>query len=293
MRRVGDLSEPMHQEAHIHHAHWFALDPGNEEDNYTGGNTEWIFGNGDEETRADYQERSAAEPGGPVYGQYIGLAGPQLMIYMLHNKTSQPLNVYIVLDVTFRHGTAEQLAHVRRAAVLRREAAELAAGRVEADDGVGREVGEPDRVQLVDVHRVRLGRPRQVPLAPWRDDFDVRLKRVIGQLEAHLVVALAGRAVRDSVGAFFSRDLDLVLCDHRAGEGSAHQVHAFVNRIRLDRGPDVVAHKLFAQIFDVELRSASRERLLFEARQLSALAHVSAVTNNFAVVLFLQPAKHD
>ena len=52
--RVGpDWKEPSHQVAHIHHAHWFALDPGNKEDNYTAGNTEWIFGNGDEETRAD------------------------------------------------------------------------------------------------------------------------------------------------------------------------------------------------------------------------------------------------
>jgi plastocyanin len=109
MRYVDTVGEPSHQEAHIHHAHWFALDPGNEEDNYTGGNTEWIFGNGDEETRADFTERSAADPGGPSYGQYIGAEGPQLMIYMLHNKTSRPLNVYVVLDVEFVHGTKAQL----------------------------------------------------------------------------------------------------------------------------------------------------------------------------------------
>ena len=109
MRRVADLTEPGHQEAHIHHAHWFALDPGNKEDNYTYGNTEWVFGNGDEETRADFQERSAADPKGPVYGQYVTPAAPQLMIYMLHNKTSVPLNVYIVLDVTFEHGTQQEL----------------------------------------------------------------------------------------------------------------------------------------------------------------------------------------
>jgi polyvinyl alcohol dehydrogenase (cytochrome) len=109
MRRVADLSEPSHMEGHIHHAHWFAADPGNEEDNYTQGNTEWIFGNGDEETRGDFQERSAADPNGPVYGQYIKQGNPQLMIYMLHNKTAAPLEVYIVLDVTFAHGTPEQL----------------------------------------------------------------------------------------------------------------------------------------------------------------------------------------
>ena len=109
MRKVENLAEPGHQEAHLHHSHWFALDPGNKEDNYTKGNTEWIFGNGDEETKADFAERSAAEPNGPIYGQYIGRAGPQLMIYMLHNKTSQPLNVWIRLDVTFIHGTKAEL----------------------------------------------------------------------------------------------------------------------------------------------------------------------------------------
>jgi plastocyanin len=110
MARVTDLSVPSHQEAHIHHAHWFALDPGNEEDNYTGGNTEWIFGNGDEETKANFEERSAIDPNGPNYGEYVGASGPQLMIYMLHNKTNQPLNVWIVLDVTFVHGTKAELA---------------------------------------------------------------------------------------------------------------------------------------------------------------------------------------
>ena len=110
LRINPDWKEPSHQVAHIHHAHWFALDPGNEEDNYTGGNTEWIFGNGDEETRADFAERSAA--GGknaPMYGEYIGLGGPQAMIYMLHNKTAQNMVGYVVLDVTFKYGTLEQL----------------------------------------------------------------------------------------------------------------------------------------------------------------------------------------
>jgi plastocyanin len=109
MRRVADLSEPSHQEAHIHHAHWFALQPGNKEDNYTHGNTEWIFGNGDEETKADFAERSAADPNGPNFGEYVAPGNPQVMIYMLHNKTNQPLVTWIVLDVTFVHGTKAQL----------------------------------------------------------------------------------------------------------------------------------------------------------------------------------------
>ncbi|MGH2837657.1 MAG: cupredoxin domain-containing protein [Thermoleophilaceae bacterium] len=109
LRVNPDWQEPSHQVSHIHHAHWFALDPGNQEDNYTAGNTEWIFGNGDEETRADFMQRSNADPKGPFYGEYIGLAGPQAMIYMLHNKTAETKVGYVVLNVTFKYGTLEQL----------------------------------------------------------------------------------------------------------------------------------------------------------------------------------------
>jgi outer membrane protein assembly factor BamB/plastocyanin len=113
MRRVQDLSEPMHTEAHIHHAHWFGFDPGNAEDNYFRqlgpGTHEWVFGNGDEETRADFRRRTAADPNGPVYGNYLPAGRNQEVIYMLHNKTAQPMEVWIVLDVVFQHGTRQQL----------------------------------------------------------------------------------------------------------------------------------------------------------------------------------------
>jgi plastocyanin len=109
VRMADTLQEPSHQLMHIHHAHWFAVAPGNKEDNYFGGNTEWIFGNGDEETEANFEERSAADPNGPIYGQFIGASGPQAMIYMLHNKTSVTKVVYIDLSVTFVHGTVEEL----------------------------------------------------------------------------------------------------------------------------------------------------------------------------------------
>ncbi len=112
MRRVQDLSEPSHQEAHIHHAHWYRANPGDPTDNYFHGNAEWIFGQGDEQTHADFRQRSAADKHGPEYGEFIPRGDPQVLIYMLHNKTSQPLNVYIVLDVVFRNGTQEELQKI-------------------------------------------------------------------------------------------------------------------------------------------------------------------------------------
>jgi hypothetical protein len=113
MRRATDGTEPSHQEGHIHHAHWFSFKPGSENDNYTYGLSDWMFGNGDEETKADFSKRSKAQPKGPVYGGYIGPTEPQPLIYMLHNKTAQTQVVYIMLEVTFIHGTLEQLEAAR------------------------------------------------------------------------------------------------------------------------------------------------------------------------------------
>jgi hypothetical protein len=109
LRFASDMTEPSHQVAHIHHAHWFTANPGSETDNYFGGNADWMFGNGDEETKADFQERTAAEPNGPIYGSYLDQTEPGPVIYMLHNKTAQAQVSYIALDVTFVHGSEEEL----------------------------------------------------------------------------------------------------------------------------------------------------------------------------------------
>ena len=57
--------------------------------------------------RPTSRERSAADPNGPIYGQYIGAGGPQLMIYMLHNKT-QPAAERLHRRSTSRSCTARK-----------------------------------------------------------------------------------------------------------------------------------------------------------------------------------------
>ena len=47
----------------------------------------------------------------------------------------------------------------------------------------------------------------QRPLAPRHNDLQLRSQRLVGVLEAHLVVALAGAAVRDGGRAFLQRAL--------------------------------------------------------------------------------------
>ncbi len=109
LRMADSMEVPSHQVAHIHHAHWFTLNPGSETDNYFSGLADWMFGNGDEETKADFQERSAADPNGPVYGSHIDASEPGPVIYMLHNKTAGAFVAYIALDITFIHGSEEAL----------------------------------------------------------------------------------------------------------------------------------------------------------------------------------------
>ena len=99
----------------------------------------------------------------------------------------------------------------------------------------------------------QLGARVQVPLPPRRDHPDVRLERVVGELEADLVVALAGRAVGDGVGADLAGDLDLALGDQRPGDRGAEQVGALVERVGAEHREDVVADELLAQILDEDL----------------------------------------
>src|SRR3989442_7744346 len=43
----------------------------------------------------------------------MAAGNPQALIYMLHNKTDQPMEVWIVLHVQFEHGTKQQLEAIR------------------------------------------------------------------------------------------------------------------------------------------------------------------------------------
>src|SRR4029079_6113245 len=88
----------------------------------------------------------------------------------------------------------------------------------------------------------------EAPLAPRRDDPDPRAKVVRGELEANLVVALAGRAVRDRVGALGIGRFPQPAADARARQVGAHQVLTRVERAGAQRRPHVVAHELEALI---------------------------------------------
>ncbi len=97
--RNMDMSTPSMLTGHIHHAHWFV-----------GNNSglEWIFGNGDEGTRASFSVMNAFDPV-TDYGQFIGKDDKQVMVYMLHNRTDKEQKWWVDLEVQFLFGTEAQL----------------------------------------------------------------------------------------------------------------------------------------------------------------------------------------
>lgn len=97
--RNMDMSTPSMLTGHIHHAHWFV-------GNSSG--LEWIFGNGDEGTRASFDVMNAMDPVAD-YGQFIDKDAKQLMVYMLHNRTDQAQTWWVDLEVRFLFGTEDQL----------------------------------------------------------------------------------------------------------------------------------------------------------------------------------------
>ena len=135
----------------------------------------------------------------------------------------------------------------------------------------------------------------EVPFAPRRDDADRRVERIGRELEADLVVALAGGAVGDGVGAGRLGDLDEALGDQRAGDRGAEQVEALVLGVGAEHREDEVADELVAQILDVDVLGLHAEELGLAARRLEllALAEVGGEGDDLAAVLGLEPLEDD
>src|SRR5580704_12074333 len=134
---------------------------------------------------------------------------------------------------------------------------------------------------------------RPIGTPPRRDDLQVRREPRKGQLEAHLVVAFAGRAMRDSVGTFRARNLDQFLRDDWSRDRGAEQVVALVNGARAEHREYEIASEFLAQIDDIKFARSRLERLIFEALSLVALPDVGAIRDDLAAEVVLDPAQHD
>ena len=100
-----------------------------------------------------------------------------------------------------------------------------------------------------------------LPVAYRRDDLQLGPERRLRRLDAHLVVPLAGAAVRDRVAARLACDLDGDLRQQWPAECGEERVAAAVERVRLDRRQHVVLGELLARVDHDAIESAQLDRL--------------------------------
>ena len=132
-----------------------------------------------------------------------------------------------------------------------------------------------------------------VPLPPGGDDGHIRGEPLDGQLKPHLVVALAGAAVGDGVGALRLGDLHQLLGNDGSCKGRAQQI-LLIAGAPLQGGDDDLVHHLVGEVCDVQLAGAGLDGLLLQPLQLVVLAYVTGYGDDLGVVVvFLQPGDDD
>ncbi len=131
------------------------------------------------------------------------------------------------------------------------------------------------------------------PLAPGGDDLELGVQGHNGELEAHLVVAFAGAAVRYRLRALGLGGFDEFLGDQGPGHGGAEQVIALVDRAGLHGGEDVVLQEFLPQVLDDELARAGGDGFFIEAAQILVLAQVGREADDLAAAVVVLEPGHD
>ena len=121
----------------------------------------------------------------------------------------------------------------------------------------------------------------------------VGLSARVVDVEADLVVALAGAAVRDGRRLLDLGDLDELLRDERAAERRRQRVAVLVERVGLQRRQDVVARELLAHVEHVRADGAGRQRAVADVLELLALSEVHRDGDDLGAVLLREPGDGD
>ena len=107
----------------------------------------------------------------------------------------------------------------------------------------------------------QVGPSLQVPYAPWRYDLYVRVYRIVGKLEPHLVVSLARGAVGDRVGPHLPCNIHLCLGYEWSRDGCAEKVGPLVYGPCPEHGEYEVPCELLLQVLYVYRFRTALERL--------------------------------
>ena len=113
------------------------------------------------------------------------------------------------------------------------------------------------------------------------------------QLEANLIVALAGAAMADGISAFLQGDLHQTFRNTGSCVTGAQQV-LLIDGTGLHGGDDEIVHIFVGEIQHIQLGCAGSQCLFFQTFQFVCLTHIAGNSNDFAVVVvFLQPGDND
>src|SRR5262249_8861472 len=123
-----------------------------------------------------------------------------------------------------------------------------------------------------------------VPLAPGSNNREIRRKSLVSQLEADLIIALSGAAVREPVCTFRKSNFNLAPGQQWPGDSCSEKVRVFVHGARFHHGPEVIGHKFTAQVFNEAFGCAGLYGFIFEAVEFLFLTDVSGHRNDLAPI---------
>ena len=160
-------------------------------------------------------------------------------------------------------------------------------------DGERRTLGDVDRDGVLLGERDGLLTGPGV-VADRGEHLEIRCERGESDLEADLVVALAGAAVRDGVAAVLAGGVHQVLDDQRPADRRHQRVAVHVERVGLDGGQAVFVGELVAGVDDDGLdRAAVQRALTHHLHVLAALAEVDGDGDDLVARLLADPADGD
>ena len=101
--------------------------------------------------------------------------------------------------------------------------------------------------------------------------------------------------MRNSIGIGQIGDVDQAFGNQRSGNRRAKQIFTFINCVGAEHREDEIAHKLFAQIVDIDILRLDAEFQRLGARRLKlfTLTKVGGEGHHLTLIGILQPFQDD
>ena len=157
---------------------------------------------------------------------------------------------------------------------------------------VGRLLGDRD-LDAVLAGEFDLLRTAHLPVADRGHHLKLGSQGCGGDVEAHLVVALAGAAVGDRRGALVAGHVDQDLGDQRSGQGGGQRVGALVHRRGGQAGEAELLDEEAARVDRVGGQRAGAQGAVGDRLDVLRLADVGGAGDHLVAEPLLQPADRD